>query len=110
MNEDTLSLLRVEVRNVIYKKGWTALRQIQNGVIRAFFASKKDILGIGPTGCGKTEAIYLPTFSAMLDAPLPSIRLVCVSPLKSLINDQFLRLRVRAKTNSDFPLGKECSY
>src|SRR5690242_3362162 len=94
--KNILKLLHEKVRNVLYKLGWTELRWIQTAVTKAFFDSDRDILAIGPTACGKTEAVYLPAFTAMIENPLPSIRLLCVSPLKSLINDQFQRLETLA--------------
>ena len=56
-------------------------------------AADRDILITAPTAGGKTEAAFLPLVSFIeQSADLDSFSVLCVSPLKALINDQFDRL------------------
>lgn len=56
-------------------------------------AKGKNVLVMAPTGMGKTEASLLAIFDKMLRTPeLPGIRLLYVTPLKSLNRDIFDRV------------------
>jgi hypothetical protein len=64
--------------------GFPALRDFQQRVIRRVLEGRKTTLGIAATGAGKTECFLLP---ALL---LPGLTVV-ISPLKSLMQDQWER-------------------
>jgi ATP-dependent Lhr-like helicase len=53
----------------------------------------KDLLITAPTAGGKTEAVFLPIISWLeLEGPQQGYGVLCLSPLKALINDQYNRL------------------
>ncbi len=92
MNPSAFNLLHRAVQRVLFEKGWTSLRPIQEATIHAYLKDARELLIVAGTAGGKTEAWLLPALSHLIDNPLPSIQIICVSPLKSLINDQYGRL------------------
>lgn len=96
-HENAFQLLHPSVRRVVFELGWTSLRPVQAMAIDAFFKTGDDQLIIAPTAGGKTECWALPALSTLVEDPRPSIQVLCVSPLKALINDQFARLTALAK-------------
>ena len=80
------------VQKWIWDKGWTALHPIQEAAARPILDGNKDVIITAATAGGKTEAAFLPITSRIAENALGSIRCLCVSPLKALINDQFSRL------------------
>ncbi len=54
--------------------------------------AEKDVIIASATASGKTEAALLPALSRIAAEPKPGLRLLAVSPLKALINDQTERL------------------
>src|SRR6185369_3898742 len=57
-------------------------------------ADGKSLLASAPTGSGKTLAAFLPLLGPLIDAaPLPSVRLLYLSPLKALAADVRRNLR-----------------
>ena len=86
-------LLDKRVQNWIWKQGWTSLLEIQENTIPHVIKGNCDIIVSAPTGGGKTEAVFLPIISKLLQTPFPSgYSILYLSPLKALINDQFRRL------------------
>ena len=82
------------IRNWIEEQGWTGLRPMQERVFDAIEAGATDVLVIAGTASGKTEAAFLPIFSAILSQPRGrTTRCLCISPMKALINDQYDRLQ-----------------
>lgn len=82
------------VRAWIDAQGWSGLRPIQKAAFSLVAARSTDVLIRAGTASGKTEAAFLPVVSAILadgDAR-GSLRCLCISPMKALINDQFARL------------------
>lgn len=96
-SESAFHLLPPKVRRVVSEQGWTSLRPVQAEAIHTWFASTDDLLIVAPTAGGKTEAWALPALSGLIEEPQPSVEIICISPLKSLINDQFSRLSHLAK-------------
>lgn len=79
------------IQRWIFKQGWTGLREIQCLAIEPVLSEKTDVLISASTAAGKTEAFFLPALSAI--APQETgVRILYVSPLKALINDQDRRL------------------
>jgi len=91
------NLLHPLVRQAVSRLGWHSLRFIQIAVINAYFATARDLLISSPTASGKTEAIFLPGFSDILNERNASVQILYISPLKALINDQHGRLEPIAK-------------
>ncbi len=76
----------------IWAQGWASLRDIQERAIPAILDGDHDVLISAATAGGKTEAAILPILTRVVAAEAPGIRVVEVSPLKALINDQYGRL------------------
>ena len=75
-----------------YKKGWNDLLPIQKASLRPILEKKKDIIISASTASGKTEAAFLPALTAVSNEQKKGIRILYISPLKALINDQFRRV------------------
>lgn len=80
------------IQEYIYSEGWQQLRQIQIDAADAIYNSTEDILIASPTASGKTEAALFPIITEMYNNPGDGVTTLYISPLKALINDQFLRL------------------
>ncbi|WP_207764665.1 DEAD/DEAH box helicase [Hyphococcus luteus] len=86
--------LHPEVQRWIWEKKWQALRDIQDRAIPAILDGERDVLISASTAAGKTEAAFLPILTAIKNADAAGLSVLCVSPLKALINDQFQRLNL----------------
>jgi ATP-dependent Lhr-like helicase len=80
------------VRRWVWQQGWSDLRPVQKAAIDAILTGGRDVIIAAATASGKTEAAFLPLISRIADEPGGGFRLLYVSPLKALINDQFRRL------------------
>ena len=88
---DAYAMLSRPIREYIYEQGWPALTKIQEGAIRYAKQTTANLVLAAPTASGKTEAAFLPAIDAVENFQT-GIRIVYVSPLVALINDQFKRL------------------
>lgn len=79
------------VRKYIRDKRWEALRPIQNAAIQHILDSEKHIILAAHTASGKTEAAFLPILSKV-NFKENSVKVLYISPLIALINDQFTRV------------------
>lgn len=77
--------------HIVNSLGWKSLRQIQEDSINPIVRGD-DLLVIGPTAGGKTEAAALPLLSRMLSEEWSGLGAVFVSPLRALANDLEVRL------------------
>ncbi|HLL84750.1 MAG TPA: DEAD/DEAH box helicase, partial [Longimicrobium sp.] len=80
------------VRRWIYQQQWSGLRDIQEQSVAPVLAGDTDVLISSGTASGKTEAAFVPIASALAGGEAGGIVVLCVSPLKALINDQARRL------------------
>ncbi|MDR1465685.1 MAG: DEAD/DEAH box helicase [Oscillospiraceae bacterium] len=80
------------MQDYIYREGWTELRQVQVAACRAVFETDSHLLLSAGTAAGKTEAAFLPALTLLWERPSESVGILYISPLKALINDQFVRL------------------
>ena len=82
------------IKEFIYRNSWTELRDIQLDAADVIFNTESNLLLSSSTASGKTEAAFFPIITDVLDHPecSESISVLYIAPLKSLINDQFLRL------------------
>lgn len=87
------NLLSPGVQRWLYKQKWTSLKPVQVSSIPAINKGENDLLIIAPTAGGKTEAAFLPLFSHLENSTQSGFGVICISPLKALINDQYYRLR-----------------
>ncbi len=84
--------LHEAVQRWIWAQGWDKLRPIQEQTIAPILSGNTDLIISAATAGGKTEAAFLPIFSRLLQEPALGIRVLGISPLKALINDQHRRL------------------
>lgn len=100
----------------IYDEGWTTLHDAQERAIAPILDGERDVIIAAATAAGKTEAAFLPILSNLASAaeqatpvkrdpwtahdpwsepqtePAAGVDVLCLSPLKALINDQYQRL------------------
>ena len=93
------------VRKWIWRQGWQGLRDVQEQAIPPISDGRQDVILAAATAAGKTEAAFLPILSNLAGQAGGSIRALCVSPLKALINDQHERLTGMAE-GLDVPVHK----
>ena len=79
------------IREYIWDKKWASLRPIQEAAINQFYDTENNLLISAPTASGKTEAAFLPSMSKVSDWR-DGVKIIYVSPLIALINDQFRRV------------------
>ncbi|MEJ7570275.1 MAG: DEAD/DEAH box helicase [Gaiellaceae bacterium] len=82
------------LRRWVWRKGWRALRDIQERAVDPILAGR-DVVVASATASGKTEAAFLPLLSRPVTGA--GLRILYVSPLKALINDQTTRLESLAE-------------
>lgn len=93
------------VRRWIWQQKWQSLRDVQEKAIPAVLAGG-DVVVSARTAAGKTEAAILPLLTRVLEGQSrDGFRILYVSPLKALINDQFRRLEPLCEA-CDIPLHK----
>ncbi|MDR3645094.1 MAG: DEAD/DEAH box helicase [Clostridia bacterium] len=80
------------IQDYIYKNKWIELREVQVDACSVIFDSDDNLLLSSGTASGKTEAAFLPCLTLICEHPPTSVGILYISPLKALINDQFLRL------------------
>lgn len=88
---DAYMLLARPMREYVYKNAWPSLSKIQEASIKQCFSSEDNLILIAPTAQGKTEAAFLPAISLANDFNT-GLRILYISPLIALINDQFKRI------------------
>ena len=80
------------IRNYIYRSDWTELRQVQIEAAKLIFQDECNLLISSQTASGKTEAAFFPILSMMEKEGAENFQVLYISPLKSLINDQYSRM------------------
>lgn len=82
------------IREYIYRSGWEELREVQMQAAETLLETGNNLLLSSGTASGKTEAAFFPIITDLMDYPpvRGGISVLYIAPLKSLINDQFLRL------------------
>lgn len=79
------------IRKYIRDKRWDTLHSIQDAAIPRILSTDKHIILASQTASGKTEAAFLPILTKV-DFKTPGVKVLYISPLIALINDQFLRV------------------
>jgi len=87
----SFDLLKREIREYIYKQGWPSLTKIQEASIRYISQTDSNYILAAPTASGKTEAAFLPAINTV-NVWTSGLKIVYISPLIALINDQFKRV------------------
>ena len=80
------------IREFIYSRSWQSLSPIQVAAAEIIFDTDNNLLLPSATASGKTEAAFFPILSEFYDDMPESIGALYIAPLKSLINDQFMRI------------------
>ncbi len=80
------------IREFIYSHSWDSLRGVQIAAAKTLFESDRNLLLTSSTASGKTEAAFFPILTELYYDRPESIGALYIAPLKSLINDQFLRI------------------
>lgn len=90
----SLELMRLDerVRRWIWEQRWTELRDLQELAIEPILTARTDVILSAATASGKTEAAFFPICTQVLAHPAAGVRVLAISPLKALINDQYRRL------------------
>jgi len=86
--------LAPEIQKVIFDSGWTDLTPIQTLAIPVILDHPGDVILSSDTASGKTEAAFLPALSIVLKSLRDNLKILYISPLKALINDQNERLKL----------------
>ena len=80
------------IQEYIYLNGWSEIRPIQVAACDLILNTEDNVLLSSGTASGKTEAAFLPILTDIYERPSKSVAVLYISPLKALINDQFLRI------------------
>ncbi|PWK14886.1 DEAD/DEAH box helicase [Tumebacillus permanentifrigoris] len=100
----TFSLLSPTIQKKVWDMGWRNFTPIQEASIPAITDKRPCILMAG-TASGKTEAAFLPILSVLEREGVQGLKVLYLSPLRALINDQFERIEQLTDT-LDIPLIK----
>lgn len=84
-------LLSEPIRKYIRDQRWESLRKIQEASIPRILSTDNNYVIISKTASGKTEAAFLPILSKV-NFKEKGVKVLYISPLIALINDQFLRV------------------
>lgn len=102
---EAFDLLNKKLQKVIHEMKWESFRPIQNDAILHMINTPSDVIISAQTAGGKTEAAFLPIISQIADSGENAVKIVYISPLKALINDQFSRVEALCE-NLNFPITK----
>lgn len=91
------------IQEFVYRKGWVEMRRVQADAGAVLFDTEDNLLVCSATASGKTEAVFFPILTRLIEEPCRSFGVLYIAPLKSLINDQFERLS-ELLDMSDIPL------
>ena len=80
------------IKEFIYSHSWENLRDVQLAAAQTIFDTENNLLLTSSTASGKTEAAFFPILTKLYEEPSSTVGVLYIAPLKSLINDQFLRL------------------
>lgn len=90
----SIKLLSPKMQERIAEFSWYELTDIQEKTIPLVINSNKHLIVESETASGKTEAVFLPILSLIEnnDDYKKQVKVLYISPLKALINDQFKRV------------------
>ena len=90
--KSAFDMLASSVQRWIWKQRWTSLNEIQERSIPIILKADSDVIISAATAGGKTEAALFPILTSIDDDNSFGCKVLYVSPLKALINDQYRRL------------------
>nr|WP_319633275.1 DEAD/DEAH box helicase [Janthinobacterium violaceinigrum] len=85
-------MLDLRIQRWIWTEKWSVLRDAQERAIPALVGCDRDVLIAAATAAGKTEAAFFPILTHLLADTRDTGLCIYISPIKALINDQFMRL------------------
>lgn len=91
----SFNLLSNQIQKFIWDTGWGNLRPIQEASIKYILETKDNYILSAATASGKTEAAFLPILSSCYPEGTQQnkgVKILYISPLIALINDQFHRV------------------
>lgn len=92
-NENAFDRFAPFIQRAIWNAGWEALRPAQIACTAAILDRRGDLLIATPTASGKTEAWAFPVLTDVAERAREGVKVLYVSPVKALINDQAWRLQ-----------------
>lgn len=84
-------LLDDKIKKYIWNQKWASFRPIQETAIQHILQTDHNYILAAKTASGKTEAAFLPAINSITKWD-GSVKILYISPLIALINDQFLRI------------------
>jgi ATP-dependent Lhr-like helicase len=96
----SFNLLSPQIQKYIWDAGWGELRQIQEASIKYITQTQDNYILSAATASGKTEAAFLPILSLCYPDGYQKdkgVKILYISPLIALINDQFKRVEELCK-------------
>lgn len=101
----SFNLLSKQMQKKVWDMKWETFTPIQEKTIPIIINTDKDVVICSGTASGKTEAAFLPILSLVGEDLKNQLKVLYISPLKALINNQFERIE-RLCTNIDVPIHK----
>ncbi|ARJ37727.1 DEAD/DEAH box helicase [Sporosarcina ureae] len=101
----SFELLSKTMQKKIWEMKWDKLTPIQNKTIPIIIETNKDVILSSATASGKTEAAFLPIISLIEGNAEKQLKVLYISPLKALINNQFERIEKLCEYSS-IPIHK----
>jgi ATP-dependent Lhr-like helicase len=85
-------MLSKKMQKKIWDMKWDSFTPIQDKTIPVIMNTDKDVIISSGTASGKTEAAFLPILSLIEESAKSALKVIYISPLKALINNQFQRI------------------
>ncbi|MCG3086354.1 DEAD/DEAH box helicase [Sporosarcina cyprini] len=101
----SFQLLSKSMQKKIWDMKWDKFTTIQDKTIPIIMKTNKDVIVSSGTASGKTEAAFLPIISCIENNAEDQLKVLYISPLKALINNQFDRIE-RLCEHSYIPVHK----
>lgn len=92
MEKSSFDLLSPFIQRWIWRQGWHSLNEIQEKAIPIILKGDSDVIISAATAGGKTEAALFPVLTSIEEDWGYGCKVLYISPLKALINDQYRRL------------------
>ena len=116
--ESSFFLLERSIQRWVWQQEWTSLNEVQEKAIPIILRRDSDVIISAATAGGKTEAAFLPIISSIVKENTIGCKVLYVSPLKALINDQYRRLSDLARVaktsvtpwHQDIPASKKAHF
>ncbi|HZK83212.1 MAG TPA: DEAD/DEAH box helicase [Desulfosporosinus sp.] len=89
---DTFKLLSNKMQQRIWAMKWESFTPVQDQTIPLIMQTESDIIVSANTASGKTEAAFLPIITKIENSAQTELKVLYISPLKALINNQFERI------------------